>query len=229
MRKRTTEEKKRNVMYQLRLYKKRSLWIKALKFIQWLNVHRPAGIQQTQIRHIHLRVAHIMRLPYRWDDEDLKRAYVALDTLTKKYYNATGDVFHGGYQDLLVDLLDTLQLYPVTTEERADAMMEVLFNTAVEINAIYGEKRPEVLDPMLMALALGKPPYPKWAVNEMADYILRHFRQHESIHICNELYNKLEKIIAAQQVADVFKQVEEDTTDEMVVEAGKGTKGHSLS
>ena len=42
--------------------------LKALKFIQWLYIHRPAGIQPAQIRHVHIRIAHILRLPYRWDD-----------------------------------------------------------------------------------------------------------------------------------------------------------------
>lgn len=230
MKQRTSEEKQRNVIYQMRRYKKRSLWIKALRFIQWLNIHRPAGVQQAQIRHIHIRIAHIMRLPYRWNDDDLKRAYVALDKLTKQYYNATGDKFQGGYQDLLVDMMDTLQLYPATPEERAEVVTELMFNIAVELNAAYGDKQPFVTEPELMTLALGKPPYPKWLVDEMADFILRHFRQNESVHICNTLYEKLSKIIEAQKAVDVISQIQEDTTDEMVIGgANNARSGHCLS
>ena len=81
--------------------------LKALKFIQWLYIHRPAGIQPAQIRHVHIRIAHILRLPYRWDDEDLKRAYTSLDVLMKEIYKAKQGEFQGGYQDLLVAMPET--------------------------------------------------------------------------------------------------------------------------
>ena len=229
MRKRTPEQKKHNVLYQARMYKKRRLLLKALKFIQWLYIHRPAGIQPAQIRHVHIRIAHILRLPYRWDDDDLKRAHQSLELLMKEIYNAKMGEFSGGYQDLLVALLDTLQIYNASTEDRANAIAELMFNIAVELHAVYGERKPDVSEPMLMALATDKPPYPRWVVDEMADFILSRFRQNESVHICNVLYEKLAKIIEAQRAVDVISQIQEDTTNEMVISGGGSTKGHCLS
>ncbi|MDO4802352.1 MAG: hypothetical protein Q4A15_09320 [Prevotellaceae bacterium] len=227
MKKRTEQQKKNNVRYQTRLYKKRRLMLKALKFIQWLYIHRPAGIQPAQIRHVHIRIAHILRLPYRWDDEDLKRAYTSLDVLMKEIYKAKQGEFQGGYQDLLVALLDTLQIYKASTEDRANAVAELMFNVAVELNAIYGNKKPPVNEAVLFALAVGKPPYPTWIVKEMADFIINSFRQNESIRICNELYEKLAKAIESQD-KDTMSSFEEDTTDEMVIGGGGSTKGHTL-
>ena len=230
MKKRTPEQKKQNVVYQTRMYKKRSLLLKALKFIQWLYIHRPAGIQPAQIRHVHIRIAHILRLPYRWDNDDLMRAHNALDLLMKEIYNAKMGEFTGGYQDLLVAMLDTLQVYNASTEDRANVVAELMFNIAVELHAIYGEKKPSVREPLLMALATDRPPYPKWVVDEMADFILSRFRQNESIHICNTLYEKLEKMVNTQQMTDVLSCLEEDATDEMVIGGGgDGRKGHTLS
>ena len=81
-----------------------------------------------------------------------------------------------------------------------------------------------------MALATDRPPYPRWVVDEMADFILSHFRQNESIHICNELYEKLAKMVEIQKATDVLGCIEEDTTDEMVIGGGgDGKRGHSLS
>lgn len=229
MRKRTPEQKKHNVLYQARMYKKRRLLLKALRFIQWLYIHRPAGIQPAQIRHVHIRIAHILRLPYRWDDDDLKRAHQSLELLMKEIYNAKMGEFSGGYQDLLVALLDTLQIYNASTEDRANAIAELMFNVAVELHAVYGERKPDVSEPMLMALATDKPPYPRWVIDEMADFILSRFRQNESVHICNVLYEKLAKIIEAQRAVDVISQIQEDTTNEMVISGGGSTKGHCLS
>ena len=228
MKKRTPEQKKYNVLYQARMYKKRRLLLKALRFIQWLYIHRPAGIQPAQIRHVHIRIAHILRLPYRWDDEDLQRAHASLELLMKEIYNAKMGEFSGGYQDLLVALLDTLQIYNASTEDRANAIAELMFNVAVELHAVYGERKPDVSEPMLMALATDKPPYPRWVVDEMADFILSRFRQNESVHICNVLYEKLAKIIEAQRAVDVISQIQEDTTNEMVISGGGSTKGHTL-
>ena len=228
MKKRTPEQKKYNVLYQARMYKKRRLLLKALRFIQWLYIHRPAGIQPAQIRHVHIRIAHILRLPYRWDDDDLKRAHQSLELLMKEIYNAKMGEFSGGYQDLLVALLDTLQIYNASTEDRANAIAELMFNVAVELHAVYGERKPDVSEPMLMALATDKPPYPRWVVDEMADFILSRFRQNESVHICNVLYEKLAKIIEAQRAVDVISQIQEDTTNEMVISGGGSTKGHTL-
>ena len=228
MRKRTPEQKKHNVLYQARMYKKRRLLLKALRFIQWLYIHRPAGIQPAQIRHVHIRIAHILRLPYRWDDDDLKRAHQSLELLMKEIYNAKMGEFSGGYQDLLVALLDTLQIYNASTEDRANAIAELMFNIAVELHAVYGERKPDVSEPMLMALATDRPPYPRWVVDEMADFILSRFRQNESVHICNVLYEKLAKIIEAQRAVDVISQIQEDTTNEMVISGGGSTKGHTL-
>ena len=227
MKKRTEQQKKNNVLYQTRLYKKRRLMLKALKFIQWLYIHRPAGIQPAQIRHVHIRIAHILRLPYRWDDEDLKRAYTSLDVLMKEIYKAKQGEFQGGYQDLLVAMLDTLQVYNASTEDRAAVVAELMFNVAVELNAVYGNKKPPVKEAVLFALAVGKPPYPTWIVKEMADFIINSFRQNESVHICNELYEKLAKAIESQD-KDIMSGFEEDTTDEMVIGGGGSTKGHTL-
>ena len=230
MRKRTPEQKKQNVLYQSRMYKKRRLLLKALKFIQWLYIHRPAGIQPAQIRHVHIRIAHILRLPYRWDDDDLNHAHQSLELLMKEIYNAKIGDFTGGYQDLLVALLDTLQIYNASTEDRANAIAELMFNVAVELHAVYGEKKPGVREPMLMALATGKSPFPRWVVDEMADFILSHFRQNESIHICNELYDKLAKMVEAQRATDVISCLEEDTTDEMVIGGTNNARsGHCLA
>ena len=226
---RTDEDRKHNVVYQARLYKKRRLMLKALKFIQWLYIHRPAGIRPAQIRHVHIRIAHILRLPYRWTEEDLKRAYNSLDLLMKEIYNARLGDFTGGYQDLLVAMLDTLQIYNASTEDRAEVVKELMFNVAVELNAVFGSKKPPVSEAMLLALAVGKPPYPTWVINEMADFIINRFRQNESIHICNELYDKLAKAVA-QQNKDVMLGVEEDPTDEMVIGGdANATVGHTLS
>ena len=227
MRKRTEEQKRHNVVYQARLYKKRRLLLKALKFIQWLYIHRPAGIQPAQIRSVHIRIAHILRLPYRWDEEDLRRAHTALEVLMKEIYNAKPGTFTGGYQDLLVAMVDMLQTYNATPDDRARVVSELMFNVAVELSAIYGNKKPPVSEALLLALAVGKPPYPTWVVNEMANFIIERFRQNESIHICNELYDKLSRAIARQNL-DVLQGVEEDTTDEMVIGGGTPTAGHRL-
>ncbi|MBQ0108577.1 MAG: hypothetical protein KBS34_05685 [Phascolarctobacterium sp.] len=229
MRKRTPEQKKHNVLYQARMYKKRRLLLKALRFIQWLYIHRPAGIQPAQIRHVHIRIAHMLCVPSRWDDDDLRRAHQSLELVMKEIYNAKMGEFSGGYQDLLVALLDTLQIYNASTEDRANAIAELMFNVAVELHAVYGERKPDVSEPMLMALATDKPPYPRWVVDEMADFILSRFRQNESVHICNVLYEKLAKIIEAQRAVDVISQIQEDTTNEMVISGGGSTKGHCLS
>ena len=228
MRKRTPKEKQLNVLYQSRLYKKRQLVYKAFKFIQWLYMHRPAGIQPAHLRHVHARIAHILRLPYNWDEDDLKRAHAALDLLMKEIYNTKMNDFSGGYQDLLVAMLDTLQIYRASTEDRANVVAELMFNIAVELHGVYGENKPGVRQPMLMALAVEKPPYPRWVVEEMADFILSHFRQSECIEISNMLYDKLEKMVKTQNDIHVMELVEENTKEEMVVDMGGGQKGHTI-
>ena len=124
-------------------------------------------------------------------------------------------------------MLDTLQVYNASTEDRAAVVAELMFNVAVELNAVYGNKKPPVNEAVLFALAVGKPPYPTWIVKEMADFIINSFRQNESVHICNELYEKLAKAIESQD-KDTMSGFEEDTTDEMVIGGGGSTKGHTL-
>ena len=228
MRKRTENQKKNNVRYQNRLYKKRRLMLKALKFIQWIYMHRPVNIQPAHLRHLHMRIAHILRLPYRWTDEDMRRAHNSLNRLMKEIYNAKVGDLTGGYQDLLVAMLDTLQIYNATTEDRAEVIKELMFSIAVELSAAYGEKKPPVGNAMLLALAAGKPPYPKWVVKEMAGYLMEHFRQSECIRICNELYELLTKALNDQKkVAGC--DIAEDNSDEMVIGTGQGSVGHCIS
>ena len=61
----------------------------------------------------------------------------------------------------------------------------------------------------------------------MADYLFRNMTVNEAIMLSNRLYDR---IVEEQKSVsgDVFDRFEEDTTDEMVICAGSGGKGHTL-
>lgn len=188
-----TFRKKRNVGYQARLYKRRMLYLAALKFIQRLYTHRPAGMQPAQLHHLHIRIASILQLPWAWSDAELHRAHSMLRKLERQTYAVKYDDFSGNYQNLLAAVLEPLQTFAGTVQERADVVAEAMFAVGMELNAVYGDKRPKVAMALLFALAVGRAPFAKWVPDALVDFVLEHFRQDECIHICNTLYDKLAK------------------------------------
>lgn len=184
-------KKKSNRISQIRFFKKRKLYLAALKFIQRLYNHRPPGMQPAQVRHLHIRIASILQLPWGWTDDDLKRANNMLRKLERQTYAVKYDDFSGNYQNLLTAVLEPLQTFAGTVQERADVVAEAMFAVGMELNAIFGDKRPEVAMALLFALAVGRAPFAKWVPDALVDFILEHFRQDECVHICNTLYDKL--------------------------------------
>ena len=229
MKKRTEKDRARNVKYQARLYKKRKLFYAALQFILRLYRHRPPGMQPVQLRHYLVRVAQLFRLPYGWDDQDLQRAYNTLHKLEKEAFTTDYLNYSGDYQVLLTAIMEPLQTYNATTEDRARAVAAAMFAMGMELSSVFGNKKPDIPCALLFALAVGQPPYAKWVPRALVDFILRNFRQNESIQISNMLYEELVKT-TSDTTADIFGSVEEDETDEMVVDfSNNANAGHCLS
>lgn len=206
---RTDRERRRNVKYQARLYKKRRLFYAATKFILRLYRHRPPGMQPAHIRYFFVRLMQVYNLPYNWDDRDLQRAYNILRKLEKEAFKTDYLDFSSNYQSLLTAVLEPLQNFKGNVEDRARVVAAAMLTVGMEINALFGDRKPNIKDGVLFMLALEQP-YAKWVPEAVVDCILEHFSANECIKISNLLYDKLTKTLSETKATLSTAKEEED-------------------
>ena len=205
---RTDRERRRNVRYQARLYKKRRLFYAATKFILRLYRHRPPGMQPAHIRYFFVRLMQVYNLPYNWDDRDLQRAYNILRKLEKEAFKTDYLDFSNDYQTLLTAVLEPLDVFKGSVEDRAKVVAAAMLTVGMEINAVFGDRKPKIKDAVLFMLALEQP-YAKWVPEAVVDSILEHFGPNECVKISNLLYEKLTKTLS-ETTAALGKAKEEE-------------------
>lgn len=225
--KKLQERKASMKTYQSRTREKKKFLLAAVKFIQRLYVAHPKNMSLNQIRHIHISAAHIMRLRRGWTPTDLQRAWNELRKLENEVWNGKYAKYSAEYQRLYTAVMEPMTNMTATVDERADVVKEALTYVAKEMSGEYGDKRPETSDAPMIALMGMTVPHPAWFPEAMADYLFRNMTVNEAIMLSNRLYDR---IVEEQKSVggDVFDRFEEDTTDEMVISAGSGGKGHTL-
>ena len=223
---RTDKERRRNVRYQVRLYKKRRLFYAATKFMLRLYHHRPPGMQPAHIRYYVVRLMQVFNLPYNWNDKDLQRAYNTLRKLEKEAYKTDYLNYSNNYQALLTAVLEPLQNFNGSVEDRAKVVAAAMLTVGMEINALFGNKKPKIKDAVLFILTLGQP-YAKWVSEAIVDCVLEHFRPDECVEISNLLYEKLTKILS-ETTATILSNAEEEQDDEMEIDFSDGKGGKNV-
>lgn len=198
--------------YVSRNRKKQKLMLRGLKFIHKLYMHRSHGIESTDRRYLQIHIASVIHLRSGWTEEDYERAWVALDKLEKKHLGKNGTPVTDNYQKLMNALLDVAESFAVTPQEKADAVQELLFMCGMELNATYGDTPPpEPQNAFLPLLATNSNPMPKWAMDELINYITK-MRATDAIYICNNLYDKLAPL-CNQEVLNNFANADEEVKD----------------
>lgn len=187
MRKRTPEQKRQNVVYQLRHRKRKRFNLKALELLELVNTHWPIGVEPSEIRRITVRINHIMRLPYRWTDDDLARAYAALEKLKKELYSEDCESFTHEYHTLMTLMLDAFKKGGGTTDERVKVALEMMRLVGTEMNNQYGGNRPIIKDVLPLAMASGMTPCAQWVKYDLAKFIVENFSEEERQEFCKQI------------------------------------------
>ena len=187
MKEKTPEQKHKNVLYQLRHRKRRKLELAATELLRLINTNWPIDTDYSLIRRITMRVGQALRLPYRWTDADLARAYKALDKLKKELYSEEPESFTHEYHALLTYMMDAFQHAGGTTEERLMVAMEIMRMVGTEVNGEYGDKKPNVSDAMFFAMASGMTPYPQWVKDDLARFVVNNFSEEERKEFCEKI------------------------------------------
>lgn len=112
--------------YQQRSRQKKKLFLKVFDFLEQVNIYRPAGMTETQLRKVRIQVNSLLSLPSRWTDKDLAWAYKNLERIAKSVYGANYANFSENYETLLSALMDTFEHLPATREEQIWAAFEIL-------------------------------------------------------------------------------------------------------
>lgn len=194
MKKRTPEQQKLNSAYQIRFRKRRQLNLTALKFLQNLNSHWPQGLNEEKLRGINLRVRNILRLPYRWDEDDLARAYKSLDILANDVYFNDYESFTPEYEELLRVVMHDFQHGGGTPVERARVTLEVMRLVGTELIHAYSKEKPPVKSGALpLAMAAGMSPCPAWMKEELAKFVVGNFSVEERKEFCDRI-NQSEEV-----------------------------------
>ena len=186
-RRRTQRDKENNRVYQRRYKLKRKLSLRVLEFMERINTHLPPGVEYKDIRMFNIKVNHILRLPYRWTDEDLARAHKALDLLESDTYGDAYQTFTPEYEELLRAVMGVFNNYGGTTEERARVTFEVMRMIGTELAGKYGEKKPDVKGVMCLALASGMTPCTEWVKKDLAQFITDNFSDEEKKLLCEKI------------------------------------------
>lgn len=188
MGKRTPEEQKKNSAYQSRFRKRRQLNLTALKFLENFNSHWPQGLDEEKLRGINLRVRSILRLPYCWTDNDLARAYKALDTLANDVYFNDYESFTPEYEELYRRVMLEYRRCGGTPVERARVTLEVMRLVGTELIHAYSKEKPPVKNCALpLAMAAGMSPCPEWMKEELAKFIVKNFSEEERKTFCDRI------------------------------------------
>lgn len=194
MRKRTPEQQKLNSLYQSRFRKRRQLNLTALKFLQNLNSHWPQGLDEDKLRGINIRVRHILHLPYRWDEDDLTRAYKALDTLANDVYFNDYESFTPEYEELYRRVMLEYRRCGGTPVERAKVTLEVMRLVGTELMHAYSKEKPPVKNSALpLAMVAGMSPCPAWMKEELAKFVVENFSVEERKEFCDRI-NQSEEV-----------------------------------
>lgn len=187
MRKRTPEEQKKNSAYQSRFRKRRQLNLTALKFLENFNGHWPQGFDEKDLRSINMKVRSIIRLPYRWTDNDLARAYKALDTLANDVYFNDYESFTPEHEELSRMVMDDFQHGGGTPVERAKVTLDVMRLVGAELFHAYSEKKPPVKSALPLAMASGMSPCPEWIQDELAKFVVENLSEEERKAFCEKI------------------------------------------
>lgn len=194
MKKRTPEQQKLNSAYQSRFRKRRQLNLTALKFLQNLNSHWPQGLDEDKLRSINIRVRHILHLPYRWDEDDLARAYKALDVLANDVYFNDYESFTPEYEELYRRVMLEYHRCGGTLVERAKVTLEVMRLVGTELIHAYSKEKPPVKSGALpLVMASGMSPCPEWMKEELAKYVVKNFSEEERKTLCDRI-NQFEEV-----------------------------------
>ena len=194
MKKRTPEQQKLNSAYQSRFRKRRQLNLTAFKFLQNLNSHWPQGLDEDKLRSISMRVRSIARLPYRWDEDDLARAYKALDTLANDVYFNDYESFTPEYEELYRRVMLEYRRCGGTPVERARVTLEVMRLVGTELINAYSDEKPPVKSAVLpLAIAAGMSPCPEWMKEELAKFVVKNFSKEERKEFCDRI-NQSEEV-----------------------------------
>ena len=120
-----------------------------------------------------MRVRGILRLPYRWDEGDLARAYESLDILANDVYFNDYESFTPEYEELFHVVMHDFQHGGGTPVERVRVTLEVMRLVGVELIHAYSKEKPPVKGSALpLAMVAGMSPCPEWVQDELAKFVV---------------------------------------------------------
>lgn len=179
---------KRNHRYQ----KRKKLKTAAAKFISELQRRRGNTIDRRTMSGINVELNNILKLRYRWTDEDWKRSMNALQSLEKKYL---GMAYTNIPEDELA-MTDFLQSRLDGSKLNTEQKLNVLFNLWHKVGQELALQNPEELAPtkehllLLMTQDL-KRALPSWWEKALIELIKENFAGSDTPRFAQQLRNEL--------------------------------------
>ncbi|MCQ2362531.1 MAG: hypothetical protein MJ048_05800 [Acidaminococcaceae bacterium] len=183
----TQTEIEKNRKYQQRYKQKRKLMLRAFEFMERISAYQPSGLEFKNLRKLNIKARSVLNLPYKWTEQDLARAYKALDLLEKDAYGDIYQSFSPEYEELLTAVMEVYHNYAGTTEERAQVTFEIMRLIGTELNSKFGQNKPNAKGALFLAMASGMTPCTEWVKSDLVQFITDNFSEEERKIICEKI------------------------------------------
>ena len=183
----TQTEIEKNRKYQQRYKQKRKLMLRAFEFMERISAYQPSRLEFKNLRKLNIKARSVLNLPYKWTEQDLARAYKALDLLEKDAYGDIYQSFSPEYEELLTAVMEVYHNYAGTTEERAQVTFEIMRLIGTELNSKFGENKPNAKGALFLAMASGMTPCTEWVKGDLVQFITDNFSEEERKIICEKI------------------------------------------
>ncbi|MCQ2380980.1 MAG: hypothetical protein MJ032_01375 [Acidaminococcaceae bacterium] len=191
------------------------------KFIQKLNLHRPANMPDDELRSTVRKINFFMNLPRAWNDTDYARSFSALKNLQRKTFNELPilECNINNFKQKVLNAMDKLQLSPV---QKANLIAELYQEIGEELLLKCGDFLQPCKASLIFLLAQNTTEnYPAWLSGELlklvADFLTPNdmqtvgkslYLQGRKNSLCNNTLQNLLQNTSDNEVTDDFGETE---------------------
>ena len=181
-----TEKRKLWRFYAQRTAKRRKLEKDVARFTTMLQINRGATISRSNLRLINIELRKIVKLPYNWTDEDLRRARETLNILSKRYLEQPFYALPDNQATVMTEIKAMLDSTKLSTKARVDILYKLLKSEVTELylHPKY-EPKPTAENALLYLTQEMGHAVPSWFNKALINLIRRNYK--------NEDYKKIVK------------------------------------
>lgn len=186
------EKRAKKRLIQKRWRQRSKLKIRVAEFIRRLHMSKARMFTQGELSAINAELFKAIKLPYCWNDTDLRRANAALTGLDKKYFDRSYVQLTKDEADLTTFIKNSLDDSKLTKAEKASVVINVLADVGREFVMEAGDGITPSPDAAFLLLTQNMGgTLPKWFAGSLADLLEERFTRSDITGFLWDLYKIL--------------------------------------